>query len=138
MGKPTPRPWPEPRAFRPPLGGPTRSGGAGGAVQLREEAQSGRFDPDAVEAVLASAGHVARRRVARPAGLTAREVEVLRLLALGLSGKQIAARLVISPRTARNHVEHIYAKTGLTGRAPASLFAVQHGLLPADEYVTDP
>ena len=52
--------------------------------------------------------------------------------------KQIAARLVISPKTARNHVEHIYAKTGLSSRAQASLFAVQHGLLPADEYVTDP
>ena len=72
----------------------------------------------------------------RPAGLTAREVEVLRLLAQGLSGKQIAARLVISPKTARNHIEHIYAKTGLSSRAQVSLFAMQHGLLPADEYVT--
>ncbi len=122
----------EPRPYRVALSAETA------AVQLREEAQSGRFDPDAVEAVLASAGHVTRRRVARPAGLTARKVEVLRLLALGLSGKQIAARLVISPKTARNHVEHIYAKTGLSSRAQASLFAVQHGLLPADEYVTDP
>jgi HD-GYP domain-containing protein (c-di-GMP phosphodiesterase class II) len=108
------------------------------ARELRNEARSGRFDPDAVEAVLAAAGHTVRRRVPRPAGLTAREVEVLRLLAVGLSGNQIAARLVISPKTARNHVEHIYAKTGLSSRAQASLFAVQHGLLPVDEYVTGP
>jgi len=105
------------------------------AAQLRSEARSGRFEPDAVEAVLAAAGHAVRRRVTRPAGLTAREVEVLRLLAQGMSGRQIAARLVISPKTARNHVEHIYAKTGLSSRAQVSLFAMQHGLLPADEYV---
>jgi HD-GYP domain-containing protein (c-di-GMP phosphodiesterase class II) len=105
------------------------------AAQLRSEVRSGRFDPDAVEAVLAAAGHTARRRLVRPAGLTAREVDVLRLLAQGLSGRQIAARLVISPKTARNHVEHIYAKTGLASRAQVSLFAMQHGLLPADEYV---
>jgi DNA-binding CsgD family transcriptional regulator len=61
---------------------------------------------------------------------------VLRLLALGLSSRQIAARLVISPKTARNHVEHIYVKTGLSSRAQASLFAVQNGLLPVDDYVS--
>jgi HD-GYP domain-containing protein (c-di-GMP phosphodiesterase class II) len=108
------------------------------AAQLRVEAADGTLDPDAVEAVLTAAGHTARRRVARPAGLTAREVEVLRLLARGLSSKRIADQLVISPKTARNHIEHIYAKTGLSSRAQASLFAVQHGLLPVDEYVTDP
>ena len=108
------------------------------AAQLRVEAAAGTLDPDGVEAVLTAAGHTARRRVARPAGLTAREVEVLRLLARGLSSKRIADQLVISPKTARNHIEHIYAKTGLSSRAQASLFAVQHGLLPVDEYVTDP
>ena len=57
---------------------------------------------------------------------------MLRLLALGLSSKQIATRLVISPKTARNHIEHIYVKTGATSRVTASLFAMQHGLLPDD------
>ena len=68
-----------------------------------------------------------------PHGLTAREIDVLRLLARGLSSKEIAAQLVISPKTARNHIEHIYAKTGASNRAAASLFAVQHGLLPATD-----
>jgi HD-GYP domain-containing protein (c-di-GMP phosphodiesterase class II) len=122
----------EPRPYRAALSAEAA------AHELRAEARSNRLDPDAVEAVLGAAGHAVRRRVARPAGLTAREVEVLRLLAVGLSSNQIAARLVISPKTARNHVEHIYAKTGLSSRAQASLFAVQHGLLPVDEYVADP
>ena len=58
-----------------------------------------------------------------------REVEVLRLVAQGLSNKEIGARLVISPKTAGNHVEHIYAKIGASSRAAASLFAMRHGLL---------
>jgi DNA-binding CsgD family transcriptional regulator len=61
---------------------------------------------------------------------------VLRLVSLGLSAKEIAARLVISPKTTRNHVEHIYAKIGVSNRAGASLFAVQHGLLPAESLTT--
>jgi len=61
--------------------------------------------------------------------LTPREVEVLRLAARGLSNKEIARRLVISPKTAANHVEHIYAKIDASSRAAAGLFAMQHGLL---------
>jgi DNA-binding NarL/FixJ family response regulator len=61
---------------------------------------------------------------------------MLRLLARGLSTKQIAERLVISPKTAGNHIEHIYSKIDASNRATASLFAVQHGLLPEDELVT--
>src|SRR5229473_1504247 len=68
-------------------------------------------------------------RAVRPAGLTAREVEVLRLLARGLSNKEIGERLVISRKTAGHHLEHIYAKTGTTNRALASLFAANHGLI---------
>jgi DNA-binding CsgD family transcriptional regulator len=67
--------------------------------------------------------------------LTAREVEVLRLLAQGLSNKETARRLVISPKTVANHVEHIYAKIGASTRATASLFAMRHGLLPEEEFV---
>jgi DNA-binding CsgD family transcriptional regulator len=89
---------------------------------------------DAVEAVLSAAGHRAGRRAGSVAGLTAREVEVLRLAARGLSTRQIAQRLVMSPKTAGNHIEHIYAKIGVGSRAAASLFAVQHGLLPEQEF----
>lgn len=68
--------------------------------------------------------------------MTAREIEVLRLAARGLSNKEIAARLVISPKTVGNHVEHIYSKIGVTSRAGAGLFAMQHGLLPEDSLIT--
>jgi HD-GYP domain-containing protein (c-di-GMP phosphodiesterase class II) len=118
----------EPRAYRPALSA------EGAAAQLRAEVKAGRFDADAAEAVLGAAGHRVRRRREGPAGLTAREVEVLRLLARGLSNKQIAEQLVISPKTVGNHVEHIYAKIGSSTRATASLFAMQHGLLPEDEF----
>ena len=101
------------------------------AVELRAEVRAGRIDGDAAEAVLVAAGHRATARRERPAGLTAREVDVLRLVARGLSSKEIAAELVISPKTSRNHIEHIYVKTGATSRVEASLFAVRHGLLEA-------
>ena len=54
---------------------------------------------------------------------------MLRLVARGLSSNQIAEQLVITPKTVRNHTEHIYAKIGATNRASASLFAVRNGLL---------
>jgi DNA-binding CsgD family transcriptional regulator len=53
----------------------------------------------------------------------------------GLSSKEIASQLVISPKTARNHIEHIYTKIGVSNRAGASLFAIQQGLLPDEEFV---
>jgi HD-GYP domain-containing protein (c-di-GMP phosphodiesterase class II) len=101
------------------------------AAELRAEVRAGRIDGDAAEAVLVAAGHRATTRRERPAGLTAREVDVLRLAARGLSSKEIAAELVISPKTARNHLEHIYVKAGATSRVEASLFAIKHGLLEA-------
>ena len=107
---------------------------AGAAFELRAEVRGGRLDHDATEAVLAAAGHRVLRRREGPAGLTAREVEVLRLLARGLPNKDIARRLVITPKTAGNHIEHIYTKTGATNRAGASLFAMQHGLLPEEGF----
>ena len=58
---------------------------------------------------------------------------MLILLARGLSNKQIAERLVITPKTAGNHVEHIYAKIDASSRACVAMFAVQHGLLPEDK-----
>jgi HD-GYP domain-containing protein (c-di-GMP phosphodiesterase class II) len=104
------------------------------AAELRAEVKAGRLDGDAVEAVLGAAGHRVSRRREGPAGLTQREVEVLRLLARGLSNKEIAQRLVISPKTVGNHVEHIYAKIGASTRAAAGLFAMRHGLLPEEEF----
>jgi HD-GYP domain-containing protein (c-di-GMP phosphodiesterase class II) len=106
------------------------------AKTLRGEVRAGRFDGDTVEAVLDAAGHRVLRRREGPAGLTVREVEVLRLLALGLSTKQIADKLSMSPKTAGNHIEHIYGKIDANNRVAASLFAVQHGLLPEEELAT--
>jgi HD-GYP domain-containing protein (c-di-GMP phosphodiesterase class II) len=80
--------------------------------------------PDAVDAVLSEPG----RPPAPPAGLTEREVEVLLLVARGLTNKQIAARLFLSPRTVQHHVAHIYAKIDRRTRAGAAMFAAEHGL----------
>jgi HD-GYP domain-containing protein (c-di-GMP phosphodiesterase class II) len=99
------------------------------AAELRAGVSAGHLDAEAVDAVLAAAGHRVQRRKEWPAGLTTREVDVLRLLARGLSSKEIAQQLVITPKTARNHIEHIYTKIGASSRVPASLFAMQHGLL---------
>jgi HD-GYP domain-containing protein (c-di-GMP phosphodiesterase class II) len=100
------------------------------AAELRHEVTAGRLDGPAVEAVLGVAGHQVARRSENPCGLTRREVEVLRLIARGCSTKQVAARLVISPKTAGTHIEHIYAKLDVSCRAEASLFAVHNGLVP--------
>ena len=118
----------EPRPHRPALSAEEAE------AALRAEVRAGRLDGDAADAVLAAAGHRVRRRREGPAGLTTREVEVLRLLAQGLSNKEIAERLVISPKTAGNHIEHIYAKIDASSRATASLFAMQHGLLPEEAF----
>jgi HD-GYP domain-containing protein (c-di-GMP phosphodiesterase class II) len=119
----------EPRPHRPERE-PTEA-----ARELRREVTAGRMEAACVDAVLAVAGHRVSRRREGPAGLTQREIEVLRLLARGLSNKEIAKRLVISPKTVGNHVEHIYTKIDTTNRAGASLFAIQRGLLPAEELV---
>jgi len=118
--------WREPRPHREALGADAA------AERARREARAGRLDPDVVEAVLVAAGHAGTRRHSRPAGLSPREIEVLRLIARGMSSRQIAERLTLSPKTVRNHTEHIYAKTGTGNRVTASLFAVEHGLLPVD------
>jgi DNA-binding CsgD family transcriptional regulator len=99
---------------------------------LLASARKGILDADAVTAVLGAAGHdVVPAHRAAPSGLSDREVEVLRLVADGCSNAQIAERLVISRRTAEHHVQHIYTKIGVSSRAAAALFAMEHGLLPA-------
>jgi putative nucleotidyltransferase with HDIG domain len=98
------------------------------AELLAAEARAGRLDPEAVAAVVEAAGQPVPR-LERPCGLTAREAEVLRLLARGLASKQIARALEISPRTANHHIEHVYAKLGVSTRAAAALLAMQHGLV---------
>ena len=104
------------------------------ADELRREARAGRLDGAAVEAML-SAGARRPRRRQWPAGLTTREVEVLRLLARGDTNKDIARTLYVSHRTVGHHLQHIYRKLGVTTRAGATLFGMQHDLLAAD---TDP
>jgi HD-GYP domain-containing protein (c-di-GMP phosphodiesterase class II)/DNA-binding CsgD family transcriptional regulator len=113
----------EPRPHRPPLDAERA------AAELQADTRAGKLDAEAVAAVLAAAGHPVSSRRAWPAGLTAREIDVLRLVARGHSSKQIATELVITPKTARNHIEHIYAKIDASSRVGASLFATEHGLL---------
>jgi DNA-binding NarL/FixJ family response regulator len=79
--------------------------------------------------VLAAAGHRPPRRATWPAGLTDREVEVLRLIAQGLSYREVAGRLTITPKTAEHHIEHIYNKIGVSARASAALFAMENDLI---------
>jgi DNA-binding NarL/FixJ family response regulator len=114
----------EPRPHRPALS-PEQA-----AEELRRETWVGRLDGDAVGAVLAEAGHrVPRLRRERPAGLTEREIEVLRLLARGLSNRDMAERLYLAPDTVKHHIQHVYDKIGLSTRAGATLFAMEHALL---------
>ena len=94
---------------------------------LGREARAGRLDSESVTAVVRAAGHRAPP-VARPAGLTEREAQVVTLLARGLQTKQIGRALGISIKTADRHIQNAYAKIGVSSRAAATLFAMQHGL----------
>lgn len=104
------------------------------AACLLEEARCGRIDATAAQSVLKATGHRPGRKQTGggPDGLSPREVEVLRLLSRGLTDKEIAQRLSLSVRTVHHHVEHIYEKTGVSGRAAAALYAVRHDLLGTD------
>lgn len=112
----------EPRPHRSPLTA------EGAAEILGEEASSGRHDPDLVAGVLEAAGESVPP-MERPAGLTEREAEVIRLLARGLQTKQIARQLDISTKTADFHIQNAYRKMDVSTRAGAILFAMQHGLV---------
>jgi DNA-binding NarL/FixJ family response regulator len=104
------------------------------AAQLERDAHEGRLDPEAASAVLDAAGHPARRlQRTRAAGLTGREVEVLRLAARGRSVREIGRLLSISPKTADHHIQHIYTKIGVSTRAGAAIFAMEHDLIPIEQ-----
>jgi HD-GYP domain-containing protein (c-di-GMP phosphodiesterase class II) len=105
------------------------------AAHLRAEVRAGRLDAAAVDVVLGVSGHRTTGPPAAPAGLTPREVEVLVLVARGASTRYVARALGITPKTAGNHIERIYAKIGATSRSSATLFAMQHGMLATLEPV---
>jgi DNA-binding CsgD family transcriptional regulator len=115
------------RADRPPLAD------ADAAAELRRFASQGVLDPRATDAVLMAAGHgepaPVSRRPQHPGGLSRREVDVLRLAAKGLTTRQIADRLYISPKTADHHIQHVYTKIGVSTRAAAALWAMQHAVV---------
>jgi HD-GYP domain-containing protein (c-di-GMP phosphodiesterase class II) len=114
----------EPRAHRSALSAQAA------ADELSREAAAGRLPHEAVRAVLAAAGQP-RPPVPRPrpAGLSERECEVLGLIARGMATKQVARQLGISPKTCDHHIQRLYRKTGLSTRAGATLFALEHGLI---------
>lgn len=91
------------------------------------------FSPDCFRALAEELGVTApkpKRRGKWPASLTDREVEVLRQVVKGDTNRQIAQELVISERTVAHHLEHIYDKIGISSRAAAVFFAMEHELIP--------
>jgi HD-GYP domain-containing protein (c-di-GMP phosphodiesterase class II) len=109
----------EQRPHRPALT-PDRAGAALAEMPL---------DRDAVAAVLEAAGQPRPRAREWPAGLTEREVQVLRLLAAGRSKRQIAGALFVSQSTVHTHAVHIYDKCGVSTRAALAMFAMEHDLV---------
>ena len=114
----------EARPHRPALDGPAAE------AELIREVGAGRLDREAVDAVLAAAGHlIAQRPRELPSGLTRRELEILLVLVRGKSNKEIADDLRISVKTVGNHVQHVYEKAGVRSRAAATLWAFEHDLV---------
>jgi HD-GYP domain-containing protein (c-di-GMP phosphodiesterase class II) len=100
------------------------------AAKVRGAVKEGRLCADAVEAVLTCAGQPARRASPKLlAGLTPREIEVLRLIAAGDTAKEAARKLDIATKTADNHIQNLYSKIGVTTRAGAALYALERGLV---------
>jgi ATP/maltotriose-dependent transcriptional regulator MalT len=103
----------------------------GAASLLQHEVERTHLDAEAVRSVLEAAGHktTAAAPSTWPSGLSDREVDVLRLIARGMSRKQIGSQLYIADKTVARHIEHIYDKIGVNTRPGATVFAMQHGLL---------
>ena len=109
----------------------TRFSDADAAAELRRLIDGGVLDKRTANAVLVAAGHSESlgRRAANAGGLSTREVDVLRLAAKGLSTKDIAEKLFISPKTADHHIQHVYTKIGVSTRAAAALWAMQNSIV---------
>ena len=107
-----------------------------GAYQALGDADAAARELDAAEVVFRrldatlDAGEIAARRgrAALPGGLTGREAEVLALVAAGRSNREIAASLVLSPKTVARHLSNIFAKLGVSSRTQAAAYAFEHGL----------
>jgi DNA-binding NarL/FixJ family response regulator len=110
---------------------PHRSALADGDAErsLRALARAGALCPRAVDAVLGAREGKPKPRASFPAGLSQREVEVLRLVARGLTDKEIAGKLGISFRTVHHHNQHAYGKIGVSTRSAAALFLIENDLL---------
>ena len=108
--------------------------------KLQQTMQQGLpLDPAIANSVLARLRELTAKEEAREVTLLSqREMEVVALVARGLTNREIAAKLIISQNTARNHVSHILDKLGLTRRSEAATFAAQHGLLGGDGATTPP
>jgi len=107
---------------------------ADAAAELRRLESAGVLETRASRAVLVASGHgepgaPRRKRPQNPGGLSPREVDVLRLAARGLTARQIADQLFISPKTTDHHIQHIYNKIGVSTRAAAALWAIQQGVV---------
>jgi HD-GYP domain-containing protein (c-di-GMP phosphodiesterase class II) len=107
---------------------------ADAAAELRRLESQGVIESRACRAVLVATGHgeseaLSSKRPENPGGLSAREVDVLRLAARGLTSRQIGDRLFISPKTTDHHIQHIYNKIGVSTRAAAALWAMQQGVV---------
>jgi HD-GYP domain-containing protein (c-di-GMP phosphodiesterase class II)/DNA-binding CsgD family transcriptional regulator len=108
-----------------------------GALRRMSEEAGHALCPDAFEALAQALGEDGLAPFTRPksqppewpAGLTDREVEILRLLAKGLLRREMAAQLYLSEHTVRHHLAHIYSKVGVSTRVGATLFAMEHNLL---------
>lgn len=116
----------EPRPHRP------AADPADAARRLARLADEGCLDHAMVTAVIEAAGEKVPD-MQRPGNLTEREAEVIGLLARGLQTKQIATALGISPKTADTHIQSAYRKMGVSTRAAATLFAMEHGMVPSGE-----
>ena len=96
---------------------------------LRHLVAEGCLDGDATQAVLDEAMHRPSRARTGVGGLSDREIEILRLAARGKTIRQMAEDLIISRKTVDRHLQNVYAKIGVSNRAAAALFTLEHGLL---------
>ena len=103
------------------------------AQVVADDVRAGRLDPEAVAAVLEAAGQTVPH-LEHPAGLSKREAEVVAMIARGLQTKEVAHALGISVKTADRHIQNAYRKIGVSSRAAATLFAVEHGLVGWGEF----